>query len=331
MDPTPEEESEENWIEVDTGTLPETEEDALGGTMNSPLSPSSLSSVTEVQLVQQLQTITQHERSRINALQHLHQSLRQRVVGVENVFYRAFNLELYCDRIMAHIASANSARSPGGALSIVGNPLALDYATNRSSPTGRGSLDATTIQSTPVSAIPLEKPFSFNQTQKLLQMIKYLRGNPALLAHAVASVSEMVENLSTTPTNQSAVSSALESKETTPNGLAYLKVPSPGYSKSEAFSVLQLDKVARCIVYDIYESEESHSLLLDFIRTICVLIHEGYSKGSISRGSRTGPPSTELLRPNSITALLIKHFLARFGKEYLQLTLKYTTHVRSFF
>jgi hypothetical protein len=64
------------------------------------------------------------------------------------------------------------------------------------------------------------------------------------------------------------------------------------------------ERMARFIVWDLFEDENQQESLIKCIRVTCELLKE------------------DIVKPNSICALLIKHYLQRFGKDYLAHTLK---------
>ncbi len=65
------------------------------------------------------------------------------------------------------------------------------------------------------------------------------------------------------------------------------------------------EKIARFIVWDLFENEENEDALLECISAACELLKD------------------DIVKPNSICAHLIKHYLQRFGQNYLAHTLKY--------
>lgn len=145
----------------------------------------------------------------------------------------------------------------------------------------------------PIFQNDITRPFSYSQSKALRDLVLLLRRNPRDLAKILVAVS-----------------------------FANEEVKGGNSDKKIAWSSLDTDRICRMVVFDIYEPEISHRELIILIEEVLTSSYHGFSKGT-RKGSRSMSPEAELLRPNTMTALLLKHYLNRFGVKYLKDVLRY--------
>jgi hypothetical protein len=89
-----------------------------------------------------------------------------------------------------------------------------------------------------------------------------------------------------------------------------------------SISIKEMDELARCIVFEIFGADSQERNLIEFILYVIEEVNLGIKSGRQRCLSQTSVPNT-LLRANSLSALLVKHALDRFGFDYLEYTIKY--------